>query len=101
MTGQLERRLAWLIQIERTFTADDLTADGIIAIDPSHRANGAQSGIGALFRWAAAERLIEWTGAVVKSKAPKRKGGAIRIWTGTAKGRQWARSVLARLEERA
>lgn len=94
MSGMLERRLAWFVVQPQPFTADDLTDNGQIAIDPSHAANGAQSGIGSLIQWAARERLIEWTGAVVKSKAPKRKGGAIRVWSGTTKGRAWARSVL-------
>ena len=91
----LEQRLAWLVLQPAPFSADDLTDNGQVALDPSHAPNGAQSGIGSLIQWAARERLIEWTGAVVRSKAPKRKGGAIRMWAGTTKGRAWARSVLA------
>ena len=43
----------------------------------------------------ARRNLIEWTGTVVRSKAPHRKGGAIRVWIGTEAGHLWARSILA------
>lgn len=91
----LDRRLAWLILDRRTFTADDLTEDGAVALDASHSPNGAQSGIGSFVQRASRRRLIEWTGAVVRSNAPHRKGGAIRVWSGTTAGRLWARGVLA------
>ena len=90
----LERRLAWLILSQSTFTADDLTADGQVTIDGAHTPNAAQNGIGAFINSASRRRLIEWTGAVVKSKAPHRKGGAIRMWSGTSTGRLWAKGVL-------
>jgi len=93
----LERRLAYLILTMRTFTADDLTDDGAFALDPDHDPNAAQNGIGAFINSASRRRLIEFTGAVVKSKAPHRKGGVIRIWTGTTAGRLWARGLLARV----
>jgi hypothetical protein len=91
----LERRLAWLILSQSTFTADDLTDDGQVTIDPGHTANAGQNGIGAFINSAHRRRLIEWTGAVVKSKAPHRKGGAIRMWAGASTGRLWAKGVLA------
>ena len=93
----LERRLAYLILTMKTFTADDLTDDGQFALDPNHDPNSVQNGIGGFFISASNRRLIEWTGAVVKSKAPHRKGGAIRMWTGTSAGRLWARGVLAKV----
>ena len=91
----LERRLAWLLISQATFTADDLTDDGNFALDPDHGGNGAQSGIGAFINSASRRRLIEFTGAVVKSKAPYRKGGVIRVWAPTTAGRLWAKDVLA------
>ena len=95
----LERRLAWLVLQPAPFTADDLTDNGRVAIDPDHSPNGKQSGIGSLIQWAARERLISWTGHVVKSQAPKRKGGMIRVWAGTAAGKRWARELLAEITE--
>lgn len=97
MTTPYDRRLAWLIIDRPHFTADDLTDDGDVALDAEHAPNGAQNGIGAYVRSASQRRLIEWTGAVVRSKAPHRKGGAIRVWTGTTTGRRWARGVLAQI----
>lgn len=96
----LERRLAWLIITSAHFTADDLTDDGAYALDADHGANGAQSGIGAFVNRASRRRLIEWTGAVVRSKAPHRKGGAIRVWCGTTVGKSWARNILADVKDR-
>lgn len=95
----LEQRLAWLVLQPNPFTADDLTDNGQVAIDPTHSPNGRQSGIGSLFRWASSERLIERTGHVIKSKAPKRKGGMIQTWVGTTKGKAWARDVLAEAKQ--
>jgi hypothetical protein len=93
-----DRRLAWLIISRQHFTADDLTDDGAVTLDAAHGANGAQSGIGAYVNRASRRGLIAWTGAVVKSKAPHRKGGAIRVWHGTDRGRTWARGVLATVD---
>lgn len=93
-----DRRLAWLILDRPHFTADDLTDDGDVTLDAEHAPNGAQNGIGAYVNRAARRRLIAWTGAVVRSRAPHRKGGAIRVWTGTDAGRLWARGVLALVE---
>jgi hypothetical protein len=96
MTTPLERRLAHTILAagDMPFTADDVTGNGSVAIDPDHAPNAAQNGIGSFFRRMAARRLIEPTGQVVRSAAPHRKGGAIRVWHGTTAGRLWARSVL-------
>lgn len=90
-----DRRLAWLLLDRPHFTADDLTGDGDVALDAEHAPNGAQNGIGAYVNGAARRGLIAWTGAVVRSKAPHRKGGAIRVWHATDAGRLWARGVLA------
>lgn len=96
MPTDLDRRLAWLILDRRTFTADDLTDGGDFTLDGGgHGVNGRQNGIGAFVQQASRRRLIEWTGAVVRSKSPHRKGGAIRVWSGTTVGRSWARGVLA------
>jgi hypothetical protein len=94
-----DRRLAWLIVDRPHFTADDLTDAGNAPLDAGHAPNGANNGIGAYFNAASRSGLIAWTGAVVKSKAPKRKGGAIRVWHGTNAGRRWARGVLAKVDQ--
>lgn len=93
----LERRLARLILVGREFTADDVTANGLVALDPDHAANGRQNAIGTLFNQASRRGLIDFTGQVVRSNAPHRKGGAIRVWRGTEAGVLWARSILAEL----
>jgi hypothetical protein len=92
-----DRRLAWLIVDRPHFTADDLTDAGDTPLDAGHAANGAQNGVGAYVNGASRRGLIAWTGAVVRSRAPHRKGGAIRVWHGTNAGRRWARGVLAEL----
>lgn len=88
-----EPRLAELILTGHPFSADDLTRSGAVAIDGRHGANGAQSGIGSFVQKAAQRGLIAWTGTVVRSQAPHRKGGAIRTWTGTEAGRAWAHTI--------
>jgi hypothetical protein len=90
-----DRRLARLILVGRTFTADDITANGSIALDPDHESNGKQSSIGAMFNQWQRRGLIVPTGEVVRSAAPHRKGGAIRVWHGTEAGVLWARNILA------
>ena len=86
----LEQRLAVLILAGEPFTADDVTNSGLVTLDPQHSPNAAQNGIGSMFRRASSQGLIEWTGRVVRSRAKHRKGGAIRVWQGTTKGRVWA-----------
>lgn len=90
----LERRLAQLILAGFPFTADDVTANGAVALDAGHGPNGRQNGIGSLFNRAARRGLIAFTGEVVRSEAPHRKGGAIRRWQATEAGRLWARNAL-------
>jgi hypothetical protein len=90
-----DRRLAWLIIDRPHFTADDLTLEGDDPLDAGHAPNAAQNGVGAYINSASRRRLIEFTGHVVRSRAPHRKGGAIRVWRGTDAGRLWARGVLA------
>ena len=90
MNPLIQDRLARAILRGGSFTADDITSAGVFAVDVTHGANGAQSAIGSVFRWAASRNLIEPTGEVVRSSAPQRKGGAIRVWVGTPKGRTWA-----------
>lgn len=63
------------------FTSDDLL-DRVGAPDHDHEPNGRNSAIGSMFRQAAAEGWITTEGRVVKSRAPHRKGGAVRIWVG-------------------
>lgn len=93
----LERRLARLLLAGGTFTADDVTGDGNVALDTSHAPNAKQNGIGTLFNQASRRGLIDFTGNVVRSNAPHRKGGAIRVWRGTEAGVLWARNVLAQV----
>lgn len=90
MNHVLAQRLAELILAGDDFTADDLTANGAIALD-AHRPNGGQNAIGSFFREASADGLIAWTGRGTKSMAPHRKGGLIRVWAPTPKGVVWAR----------
>lgn len=90
----LERRLATLILSGIRFSADDVTADGALALDPNHDPNALQNAIGAMFRDASRRRLIETVG-IVHARAPHRKGGTNRVWIGTETGQLWARSVLA------
>jgi hypothetical protein len=88
------RRLAELILAGAPFTADDLTASGSMAIDIDHGPNGAQSGIGSLFQQASRSGLIEWTGGAERSRAPHRKGGMVRVWIATPRGRIWADALV-------
>jgi len=93
-TPTLERRLAELIVAGHDFTADDVTGSGQVTVAGDHGPNAAQNAIGSLFNTAARRRRIEWTGGVVRSAAPHRKGGAIRVWRGTSAGRRWAEALL-------
>lgn len=88
----LERRLASLLLAGRTFTADDVTDNGTVGF--GHAPNAAPNAIGAMFNQASRRGLIDFTGEVVRSNAPHRKGGCIRVWHGTEAGRLWARNVL-------
>ena len=63
------------------FTSDDLL-DRVGPPDDSHEPNARNSAIGSMFRRAAAEGLITTEGRVVQSRAPHRKGGAVRVWIG-------------------
>lgn len=94
ISSALERRMAHLILSGVRFTADDVTADGALALDGEHLPNARQNAIGSMFNQLARRGIIEFTGTVVRSKAPHRKGGAIRVWLGTETGHLWARSVL-------
>lgn len=92
--SRFDRRLAHLIIAEVPFTSDDLTASGTLAMDAAHAPNAKQNGIGAVFAQHSKLGHIRSTGQLVRSTAPHRKGGAIRVWQGTAAGRQWASSVI-------
>ena len=84
----LERRLAQLVATGVEYvTADDITNNGALTVDNSHGANGKQSTIGSAFRTWAARGWIKDTGRHIKSQAPHRKGGVIRVWKITDKGR--------------
>lgn len=91
--ADLERRLARLILDGEEFTADDLTDAGRLALDADHAPNAGQNGIGSFVQTASRRGLISFTGRVVRSLAEHRKGGSIRVWTGTESGRLWARNV--------
>ena len=86
----IEQRFATLILTRDTFTADDLTLNGAVTIDPTHGANGGQNGIGRMFRIANQRGYIEWTGDVIASKSSHRRKGIIRVWQSTEAGRAWA-----------
>lgn len=90
----IEQAMVRTIARGASFTADTLTKAGADTVDPSHQANGAQSSIGALFRSYAQRGWIEWTGDVVRSTAPHRKGGAIRVWQPTITGIRAATAVV-------
>jgi hypothetical protein len=93
VNAALESQLAFVMLTQDQFTADDVTMSGVLVLDAAHQPNGKQSGIGSLFSRAAREKRIEWTGEVVRSAAPHRKNGAIRVWRPTTVGRDWARSL--------
>jgi hypothetical protein len=95
-TPALERRLAELIIDGHDFTADDVTSDGSVTVAGDHGPNAKQNAIGSMFNTASRKRRIEWTGGLVRSSAPHRKGGAIRVWRGTSAGRRWAELLLER-----
>lgn len=76
------------------FSADDVTAAGTLALDPSHAPNAGQNGIGSIFNDLARRQLIEFTGRIVRSTAPRRKGGAIRVWRPTPEGVRWAQELI-------
>lgn len=82
----IDDRLNELIRSGRPFTADDITDDGQIAVDSTHKPNGRQSRIGSLIRQAHAHGRIEKTGGFARSRAPHRKGGLILEWRGTTTG---------------
>lgn len=94
--NKLERQLARLIVAgQYQVTADDITDCGRITIDAAHSPNGKQSGIGSFFRQKVADGILVSSGLPpVRSKAPKRKGGMIQVWSVTPKGLRWARAVL-------
>lgn len=94
MMSDIERRFAELVDTREPFSSDDVTANGSVALDGSHAPNAGQSGIGSMFQAAAKAKRIEFTGEVVRSKAPHRKGGVIRVWVGTEVGQLWARRLL-------
>lgn len=86
----IEKRIAEVIRGGPIFTADDVTMEGVIAIDQGHAPNARQNAIGSTFQALARRGLIQRTGRVVRSKAPHRKGGMIQVWQATAAGRRWA-----------
>ena len=90
MNPALERRVAPLILNGDSFSTNELTDDGQIVLDPAHAQSGKQSGIGAFINAMARRGLIEFTGQIVKSTAPHRKSGMVRVWRGTEAGRLWA-----------
>ena len=87
--------LATAIVDGEPFTSDDVTDNGNRSVDPTHRANGTQSAIGSMFQQAQRNGWIEFTGRVVRSSAPHRKGGGIRVWRPTQAGIDWAIEQLA------
>jgi len=96
MNDSVCKRIAQIGLAEDEFSANEITSDGEWALDPDHGANGRQSAISATFQGLSSQGKIVWTGAVVKSKAPRRRGGIIRVWRLTAKGRAWAKELLGR-----
>ena len=89
----IENRMIACIFVGEPFTADDVTKDGSIAVDPSRAQSGRQSSIGALFMEHSRAGHIEPTGEVIRSRAPSRKGGAIRVWRATPAGIAWAETA--------
>jgi hypothetical protein len=96
MMSFYDQRAAELIVDCPEWTADDLTDDGAVTPDPDHAPNSANNGVGSYINGLSRRGLIAFTGQVVRSRAPHRKGGVIRVWTGTSAGRQWARTQLGR-----
>ena len=90
MNQALLDRLADLILAGEPFTADDVTQAGTLTAAGDHAPNASQNSIGSLFNSASRKGWISFTGDTRQSAAPHRKGGLIRVWTGTANGRNWA-----------
>lgn len=88
----LDDRLRECILSGKWFSANEVTDNGAITLDPDHAPNGKQSGIGAYFNTHAGLGHIVTDHVTVLSKAPHRRGGRILRWKGTAKGRRWAAS---------
>lgn len=94
----VEARLIALVAAGEPFTADDVTGAGALTLDGgTHAPNAKQSGIGSLFRSYATQGRITFTGRIVASRAPHRKGGAIRVWQPTAHGQAWATALRGKL----
>lgn len=87
---RFDGRLRELILTGDPFTADDLTGNGQLTVAGDHSPNGTQNAIGWAFRRWHSQQLIEPTGHVVASRAPHRKGGMIREWRATERGKAWA-----------
>ena len=96
MNDSVIRRIAKVGLSVNEFSADDITNDGDWALDPAHGANGRQSAISTTFQGLSKQGNIVWTGEVVKSRSPHRRGGIIRVWRLTTKGRAWAKDLLGR-----
>ena len=95
MNPALLDRLATVIVAQETFSADDVTNNGAITAAGNHEANATQNSIGSLFQSAARSGWISFTGRVVRSRAPHRKGGADRVWQRTVDGVEWAEDRLS------
>ena len=93
MSNQFDVRFAEHI-LRGEFSADDITDYGRITAHGDHDPNARQNTIGSMFQSHARQGHIHFTGRVIKSTSPHRKGGMIRIWVGTEKGKLWAREVL-------
>ena len=89
----LDQRLAETLLKKAEFTADDITNNGELTIDPEHKPNGKQSAIGAKFREWQSRGLIYHTSRTTRSKSRHRHSGMIGIWARTGRGLEWAQGI--------
>lgn len=93
----VQYRLAEVIATrDGPFTADNITASGLFAVDHLHRPLGRQNVIGKVFAWAQSLGLIEQIDTQPRqSRNPRRKAGGNRLWRATELGQAWAITFLA------
>jgi len=84
-------RLGSLITNRDTFRPADMG----ITLDPEHRINSGQNGLGGLWSQASRRGYIRKVGDAMQHH-DHRKGGRAQVWAGTVEGHRWAREHLAR-----
>jgi hypothetical protein len=88
MNDELLAALLAAIRSSRTgmIQMDDITASGVLALDPDGNPNAGQNGLGHVPPWAAKRGWLVNTKRSVQSKSPRRKGGTQQLWRITPDG---------------